>query len=311
MDASRRAFLRQVAAYTAGALLTPPLLDLGAAAAEADPPAPAAEGPVVAVATGEDWAALPARALAPLGGIGAFVRHGAKVVVKPNIGWDRTPEQGANTHPAVVAAVVRLCLDAGAAEVLVFDRTCNDRRRCYANSGIEAAIAAIGDARAKLEHAEDRHFVPVKIAKGALVTEWSFHRAALQCDAYINLPVAKHHGLSRLTLGLKNIMGIIGGDRGTLHKEIGQKLADLHHARPATLTILDATRILLRHGPQGGKPEDVERKDTVAASADPVALDAWATGLFGLTPADVPYIPAAAAAGHGIADLARIRVRKA
>ena len=305
-DPRRREFLRQVAAFTAGALILPPLLDLDAEAAE--PPAAADRRPLLAVATGKDWAELPKRAVAALGGMGAFVQQGQTVVVKPNIGWDRTPEQGANTHPLVVAAVVRLCLEAGAKSVQVFDRTCNNRERCYANSGIKAAIEGIGDPRATIFHPDDRKVVPVKIAKGKVVTEWGFYPEALQCDAYINVPVAKHHGLSKLTLGYKNIMGIIGGKRGELHKDIGAKLVDLYWARPSTLTIIDATRILLRHGPQGGDLADVEVRDTVIASADPVAADVRAAALFGLTPADIPWLEPAAAAGHGVIDPEGVRV---
>ena len=305
-DPRRREFLRQVAAFTAGALLLPPLLDLDAEAAE--PAAPPDQRPLLAVATGKDWAELPKRAVAALGGMGAFVKKGQTVVVKPNIGWDRTPEQGANTHPLVVAAVVRLCLEAGAKSVQVFDRTCNNRERCYANSGIKAAVEGLNDPRAIIFHPDDRKIVPVKIAKGKVVTEWGFYPEALQCDAYINVPVAKHHGLSRLTLGYKNIMGIIGGKRGDLHKDIGPKLVDLYCARPSTLTIVDATRILLRHGPQGGDLADVEVRDTVIASADPVAADVRAAALFGLKPADIPWLAPAAAAGHGVIDPEGVRV---
>lgn len=305
-DPARRAFLRQVALWTAGALAAPPLLQLGLEAAEPPPPAGPAAAPRLAVATGEDWAALPGRAVAALGGMGRFVKPGQVVVVKPNIGWDRTPEQGACTHPLVVAAVVKMCLDAQAKEVRVFDRTCNNRERCYANSGIQAALEGLKDPRVKLSHVDDRKVVPVKIARGKAVTEWSFYREALECDAYINVPVAKHHGLSKLTLGFKNIMGIIAGNRGDIHKDIGQKLADLYHARPSTLTIVDATRILLRHGPQGGDVADVARKDTVIAGTDPVAVDACAAGLFGMKPDELAFIAAAHAAGHGEIDLAKV-----
>lgn len=307
-DPQRREFLRQVAAWTAGALIVPPLLDLGAQAAEPAPAPVPAGGPLVAVAEGADWAGLPGRAVQALGGMGAFVKKGQTVVVKPNIGWDRNPEQGANTHPLIVTAVVKLCLDAGAATVKVFDRTCNNRERCYANSGIQAAIDGLGDKRVHLLHVDDRKMVPVQIARGKAVTQWDFFRDALECDAYINVPVAKHHGLSKLTLGFKNIMGVIGGKRGDLHKDIGQKLADLYHARPSTLTIIDATRILLRHGPQGGDLADVAVRNLVIASADPVAADARAAALFDMKPTDIGYIAAAAAAGLGEADLAKVRL---
>jgi uncharacterized protein (DUF362 family) len=237
-----------------------------------------------------------------------FVKPGDKVVVKPNIGWDRSPEQAANTHPLVVQALVMQALEAGAQRVLVFDRTCNEQRRCYANSGIEQAVRAIKDRRAVIEHVDQRKFVPVDITKGQSLTRWDLYRDALECDCYINVPVAKHHGLSRLTLGLKNSMGVIGGNRGRLHFDLAQKLADLATVISPKLTVIDATRILLRNGPQGGNLNDVRRLDTLIASADPVAADAYATTLFDLSPDAVDSTVAAHAMGLGEMDLNRIRV---
>jgi uncharacterized protein (DUF362 family) len=298
----RRDFLAQVtAAAMAGAVL--PVFDLGAA----EPPA--AGGPSVAVATGGDPAGLTRRAVEALGGMGAFVTSGQRVVVKPNIGWDRTVEQAANTHPEVVRALCEMCLAAGAKQVQVFDHTCNKAEACYANSGIAAACAAIGDARVRCEQLDKRRWSTIAIKDGLKLTEWDFYRDALEADVYINVPIAKHHGLTKLSLGLKNIMGVISGKRGSLHQDIGVKLADLHRVLRTHLTVMDATRILLRGGPQGGDLKDVKVLDTVAASTDPVAIDAWATTLFGLTPADIPYIGAAAAAGLGEMDLAKITVR--
>ena len=149
----RRQFIRDVLLWSAG---------VGMAA---ERPAP-----LVSVARSTDYPALVAQVLEPLGSMTAFVRPGDRVVVKPNIGWDRSPEQGANTHPQVVRTVVEAALAAGAARVLVFDRTCNEPRRCYASSGIEAAVRAIGDRRAVIEHADPRKFVPVEISRGQALT---------------------------------------------------------------------------------------------------------------------------------------------
>ena len=159
----RREFLEQVAAWSAGACLATPVFNVRSIlAAEAKP----AGKPLLAVAKGKDYEALVEQVLKPLGGMAAFVKQGARVVVKPNIGWDRTPEQAANTHPDVVKAVVRQCLDAGAKRVLVFDRTCNDARRSYAKSGIQAAVESIGDSRAQCVFQDEKKFVPVKIENG-------------------------------------------------------------------------------------------------------------------------------------------------
>ena len=301
----RRRFLREVLLWSAGAGLTIPRFTI-LPPAQAAPPAAQ-----ISLARGEDYQQLVAKVLAPLGGMGQFVKPGDRVVIKPNIGWDRSPDQGANTHPLVVRTVVAQALEAGAKQVLVFDRTCNEERRCYASSGIEEAVRSLKDDRARIEHIDQRKFVPVEISRGKALTRWEIYKDALDCDCYINVPVAKHHGLSGLTLGLKNAMGVIGGNRGRLHQNLGQSLADLATVLRPKLTLIDATRILLRNGPQGGDVKDVRRTNTLIASIDPVAADAYATTLFGLQPGDIDAIEAAHALGLGEMDLNRIQVLNA
>ena len=299
----RRQFMRDVFLWSVGMSLSIPRFTIVEEILAAEKPQP-----LLSVARGEDYAALVAKVLAPLGGMGRFVKPGDRVVIKPNIGWDRSPEQGATTHPLVVKALVLQALAAGAARVLVFDRTCNEQRRCYANSGIEAALTEITDSRAAIEHVDPRKFVPVDIARGKSITKWEIYKDALDCDCYINVPVAKHHGLARLTLGLKNSMGVLGGNRGALHQNIGQNLADLATVIRPRLTVIDATRILLRNGPQGGSLGDVKKTDALIASADPVAADAYATTLFDLQPEAIEATVAAGRMGLGEIDLARIQV---
>lgn len=301
----RRAFLRQVALWSAGLSVSIPHFRICEALA--------AEGqqPLLAHATGRDYRDLVDRVLSPLGGMGKFVRPSDKVVIKPNIGWDRNPAQAANTHPQVVRILVERALDAGAGEVLVFDRTCNEERRCYVNSGIQEVLAGIKDKRLKFFHPDERKYIPVDIERGKAVRRLDIYRDALEADSYINVPVAKHHGLSRLTLGLKNSMGVLGGTRGAMHHNLGQKLADLATVIRPKLTVIDATRILLANGPQGGNLDDVRVLDTVIASVDPVAADAYATTLFGLRPEEIESTVAAHGMGLGEMDLKKIRIIKA
>lgn len=309
MQVDRREFLQQVAAWSAGLCVSAPVFrawPISLAAAQTQP-----ARSLVSVAKGQDYAALVTRVLAPLGGMSAFVKSGDRVVVKPNIGWDRSPQQAANTHPQVVAALVKAALDAGARQVLVFDRPCNDARMTYRNSGIKSAVDALDDRRAICEFIDDRKYIPVKIERGQAITEWQFYREAVEADCYINAPIAKHHGLARLTLGLKNVMGVIGGNRGQIHQEIGQKLADLNTVIAPKLTVIDATRILLDHGPAGGNLADVKVLDTLIASADIVAADAYATTLFGLEPHDITATVAAYEMGLGEMDLAKVSVVEA
>lgn len=264
--------------------------------------------PSLAVVTGKDHTRLVAQILNTLGGMDKFIRPGDKVVIKPNIGWDRSPEQAANTNPIVIKALAEQALEAGAGEILVFDRTCNEKRRCYTNSGIVDALKSLKSRKIKHEHIDDRKFIPVEIERGKSLTKMEIYRDALEADSYINVPVAKHHGLSTLTLGLKNSMGVIGGNRGAMHHNLGQKLADLATVIQPTITIVDATRILLRNGPQGGNIQDVKITDTLIASTDPVAADAYATTLFGLKPEEIESTLAAYQMGLGEMNIDKMQI---
>jgi uncharacterized protein (DUF362 family) len=302
----RRDFLKQVMLWSAGISTAIPSFQIVPellAAAE--------QPPLVSHAKGKDYYALVAQVLEPLGTISKFVTTGDRVVIKPNMAWDRNPAQAANTHPQVVKALVELSLDAGAGKVMVFDRTCNEERRCYVNSGIQDAMATVKDSRLKYYHPDSRKFVPVDIKRGKAIRRLEIYKDALEADTYINVPVAKHHSLSRLTLGLKNSMGVLGGNRGQMHQNIGQKLADLATVVKPKLTVIDATRVLLRNGPQGGDIDDVKILDTVIASADPVACDAYATTLFDLQPEEISSTVAAYKLGLGEMDLAKMRIIQA
>ncbi len=211
----------------------------------------------------------------------------------------------------MVKALVEQALAVGAAKVMVFDRTCNEERRCYVNSGIKDALAAVRDRRLSLYHPDPRKYVPVTIERGKAVSRLEIYKDALEADSYINVPVAKHHSLSRLTLGLKNSMGVLGGDRGRMHHDLGQKLADLATVIRPTLTVIDATRILLRSGPQGGDLKDVKVMDTVIGSADPVAADAYATTLFDLQPEAIESTKAAFRMGLGEMHIPNMKIVRA
>ena len=263
------------------------------------------EQSLVAVAEGTDYAVITRKAINAVGGMKRFVKPGDVVVVKPNMGWDRSVELAANTHPLVVRAVVEECLAAGAKKVKVFDNTCNDSRRCYVSSGIESALKGIKGVECK--HIETERFKKVTL-NGSFLKEWELYDEVLSADVYINVPVAKHHGLSKLTLGLKNIMGIMGGTRGYIHRNLDVALADVNAHVKKHLTIIDATRILTAHGPQGGNIADVKVLNKVIASVDIVAADAFATTLFGLKPGDIPVTVAAYRRGLGEMNLDLIKV---
>ncbi|MGD0898549.1 MAG: DUF362 domain-containing protein [Thermoguttaceae bacterium] len=250
-------------------------------------------------------ASLTEKAIEGLGGMARFVKRGDVVWVKPNIGWDRTPEQAANTNPAVVAALVRMCFDAGAKVVKVGDNTCNAAAKCYHASGIAAAAKELGAQVLFM----DRSRVREVAIKGERVKTLPMFPEMLECDLLINVPVVKHHVIAGVTLCMKNYMGVIE-KRNTFHQAMGDCLADLTRFMKPRLCVLDAVRILKAHGPQGGNPADVEIKNTVAAGVDIVALDALGAELMGKKPADFSSIVKGQAAGLGKIDYRSLALKE-
>ena len=254
--------------------------------------------PPLVVARGSAPAAMVHAAVGALGGMERFVKRGETVLVKPNMAWDRTPEQGANTHPEVVAEVVRLCRAAGASRVVVADNPVHDAERVAARSGIRAAVVA-AQGEVVLPGASGFEWTTLG---GSILASWDVLSVLFQADRLINVPVVKHHSLSHLTCGLKNHMGLLGGSRGRLHQEIHPALVDLAAAFRPTLTVVDATRVMMRNGPTGGRLEDVAAVNAVAAGTDAVACDAWAARQLGLDPRDVGHV--VLAEGRGLGSLA-------
>jgi len=247
-------------------------------------------------------AALVDAAFTALGGMGKFVSGGDKVLVKPNIGWDRTPELGANTNPEVVARIVQLCLEAGAKRVVVMDRPCNDSRRCYVNSGIQSSAEEAG---AKVLHVDDARTTRVDLG-GEVLHEWDVYDEMMDVDVRINVPIAKHHMLSKVSLGMKNWMGCVGGNRSRMHQHVHKSVVDLAAYFKPAVTVLDAYRVLKSNGPQGGRPTDVELARTLCASADPVAVDAFGASLFGMAPDDLRSTVLGEERGLGKRDLTQL-----
>ncbi len=261
----------------------------------------------LAVVQNGDPAALVQKAVEMMGGISRFVKKGNVVVVKPNIGWDRVPEQAATTNPEVVAEIIRLCKQAGASKVKVFDKTCNQAKRCYLRSNIEKAATEAG---ADVTHIYEQKFQKVTIPEGKDLKSWDFYRDALEADVFINVPIAKHHSMSRVTLALKNIMGVVGENRGKIHNNFDIKIVDLNTVIKPQLTILDAVRILMNNGPTGGNLNDVKTMNMIIAGVDPVAVDAYGATLFGLKPTDLGFLIEAKNRGLGRTDLDALKIER-
>ena len=246
------------------------------------------------------------RAMASLGGMKKFVKPNQTVVVKPNIGWDVTPERAGNTNPVLVKQIIKQCLDAGAKDVYVFDHTCDRWTSCYSNSGIESAVK---DAGGKIVPGNtENYYHGVDVHGGKNLTYAKVHELILESDVFINVPVLKSHGGARLTIAMKNLMGVVW-DRGFWHKNnLHQCIADYAIFRRPDLNIVDAYLVMKKNGPRGVSTADVVTMKSQIISTDMVAADTAATKLFGMDPADVPYIGIADEQGVGTKDLSKLNI---
>jgi len=313
---TRREFLKLLAATAAGIALfgegcsSPPGEDATSDDGEgrAEPPEPTGDEAYLSVAHGSDPEAITKAAVDALGGIERFVDSGDDVIIKPNICVAyHPPEFAATTNPRVVATLVALCLGAGARRVRVMDTPFGGTpESAYAVTGIEEAVKAAGG---EMEVMSPVKFATFAIPEGKDITEWDVYRDIVEADVLINVPIAKDHSLARLSLGGKNLLGVITKPN-QMHRNLGQRVADLASLVRPTLTVVDAFRILVEHGPTGGSLNDVRQANQVIASHDMVAADAWAATLFDLTGEDVGYVRAAAEMGLGTLDLSSIRVEE-
>ena len=265
-------------------------------------------GPDIAVARNGSPEEMVRRAIAALGGMGMFVAKGANVVVKPNICIAYSlPQFAATTNPWVVGTLVKLCLEAGAASVKVMDFPFGGTQdAAYSFSGIQEQVEAAGGQMTPMPTFK---FVETAIAGGLHLKKVYLFEDIRKADVVINVPVGKVHSLSRLTLGLKNLMGVVK-DRSVLHAHISQNLADIASLVKPRLTVLDAVRIMVSNGPTGGSLDDVKTLNTVVATPDIVAADSYGATLFGLRPEDLGYVTAAAKMGLGRSDLQNMKIEQ-
>ena len=301
---SRRQFVKLGSSAVAGAAL----FGSGCAHEAEERPLPTGDYPDLSVAQGADPAVITEAAIAALGGMERFVQSGDEVIIKPNICVDyHPPEYAATTNPSVVAALVTMCLRTGARRVRVMDMPFGGTpESAYIVSGIDEAVRAAGG---KMEVMSPVKFATIAIPEGLDITEWEIYRDIVEADVVINVPIAKHHSLARLSLGMKNLLGVITSPN-RIHRDLGQRVADLASLVRPTLTVVDAVRILVAHGPTGGSLNDVVQADTIIASPDMVAADAKAATLFELDGGDISYVKAAAEMGLGRMELGSLQIEE-
>lgn len=288
---TRREFLK-IAAQGAALLAVSPLLSAGT------------NTPDLYVLEGTDYKKLIREAFNCLGGVKRFVKPNDYVVIKPNASWSRPPEQAANTHPDLVGEAVRLCLEAGAGKVDVIDYTCDNYKSAFKINGIAEAVKKAGGNMIALNEAGS--FTEVNIEKARILKSAGIADQVLKADCFINMPIAKDHGAAKLTLSMKNYMGIVK-DRWAFHtKGLHQCIADVSSFLKPDIIILDATRILTSRGPKG--PGSVKVLNKIIAGTDPVSVDSLGAGFFGVKPHDIGYIKLAAEMAIGRSDIENLNV---
>lgn len=266
----------------------------------------AADKPKIVVGKGGNLYGRLQNVLKELGGIERFVKKGSKVMLKPNIGWARNPEQAANTNPDLVFYVAKMCYSAGAKEVKIYENPCDNYTSTFDMSGIKDAAERAG---VKLFAASSEGFYDlVDVPRGKMLKKVLMVKYLREADCVINMPIAKNHSAATLTLGMKNFMGSIY-DRGYWHTAgLNQCIADFMTLVKPQLTILDATRILTTGGPKG--PGKVTKLDTLVAGSDFVAVDSYGATLFGKKGLDIPHIKIADSMKLGHADLSAVNIVK-
>lgn len=284
-----------------------------AAAPDAAQPVPGA-GPAAApaydltVAQGTDPVSLLDRGFKAIGGIGRYVKKDGSVLIKPNFSVPRTPEEAATTNTVMVATLVKMCLAAGAREVKVVDQPLNSSTPvlCLERTGIKTAVEAAGG-KVLTYNGVHEAFRPVTFT-GKTMTNFEYAKDALDADLFINFPILKHHRGAKLTLGMKNMMGLIW-DRRYLHSsDLHQGIAELAAFRKPHLTIMDAIRGITDNGPVG--PGPIKEYGQVIFGTDQVAIDAYSAALFGMKPQDVGYIRIASEMGLGQIQWEKLKIQK-
>ena len=263
--------------------------------------------PDIIVTKGGEPEALVRQAVTALGGIAAFVPAGSNVIVKPNICVSyHTYEYAATTNPWVVGTLVKMCFEAGAASVRVMDYPFGGtQQEAYKISGIKEQVEAAGG---EMVNMLSYHYVETEIPSAVVLKKTKVYDEILKADVLINVPIAKHHSSSGLTLGMKNLMGVVQ-NRNAMHVNLHQCIADLNSLIKPQLTLVDAVRILKKNGPTGGNLNDVQELDTVIGSRDVVAADSYATSLFDKKPEDLDFITIATAMGLGRSDLQNMNIQ--
>mgnify|MGYP001040420768 CR=1 FL=1 len=264
--------------------------------------------PQIAVVRGSDRKETLRRAFDALGGIEQFIAPGDRVLVKVNAAFSSPAMLGATSHPELVFEAARHCFSAGARSVTVADNPINDPSACFTLTGIADAAQKAG---AVVMLPRPQRFDRISIPEGRLILNWPVFSAPLTgADKVIGLAPVKDHHRSGASMSLKNWYGLLGGRRNLFHQDIHGIIRELSILVRPTLVVLDGTVSMIANGPTGGSLSDLKQTDTLIVSTDPVAADVLGARLLGLSPAQLPFIGEAAAAGAGIAEVDRLNIKE-
>lgn len=288
---SRRVFLARLILGGTGAMCLPRMAFAAIASA-----------PTLIIVHGTDIPRMLSVGMEKWGGWRSIIKPESRVVVKPNAAWASRPHEGGNTDPLLVEQCVAACLATGAARVVVPEKSCSPARKSFSMSGIADAVRRAGGKMYCPDKA--KYFRKVAIPNGISLKEAEVVADVLDCDCLINMPVAKQHGGSILTLSMKNWMGSVSNRSFWHRNNLHQCIADFSTRIRPTLIIMDATRILITNGPRG--PGKLAYPNQIIFGSDPVAVDAYSATLFNKQPFDIPYIKMAHEMKIGCGDLSRV-----
>jgi uncharacterized protein (DUF362 family) len=290
--------------FVAGTLTAAALLKYGR-------PAFAGDAADIIDVSGSDPKKMVGAALDALGGIGKFVKSGDFVVLKANAGFANPPDWATTTHPDTVAAVAQACIDAKAKQVVLVEFPQGKSEKCFERCGLQGALSSLG-VKLKLLGPDD--FQKVDVKKGVSLKSVELAKMILSADVIINSPAAKAHSATGVSFGLKNFMGLIK-DRQAFHTtlDLHQAIADLATVVTPSLTILDATRVLLTNGPAG--PGDTATPGRIIVGKKTASVDAYGLTVAkfngkNMTPSDAKHIELASKLGLGKVDVGAMQVKK-
>jgi len=248
------------------------------------------------------------RAMEEMGGMEKYVKPGQTVALKPNASWDVPPERAANTNPELMTAIVEDCLEAGASRVLVFDNTCDNWERSYANSGVAEAVEKAGG---QMLHAHlERYYTEVSVPGAKRLTKTKVFERLINSDVFINIPVMKHHASTTITIAMKNLMGVVWDRRFWHRNDLHQCIADFCLYRKPDLNIVDAYLVMTQNGPRGTSTSDLARMQSLLVSSDIVAVDAAGALMMDHSPESISHLRIAAEMGIGEINLEKLNIQR-